>query len=231
MTLVDENYIEKLIFESSDEGNVGTFLPDSDVTSAKLPNNLSRKELPLPELAEVDVVRHYTKLSRLNFGVDLGFYPLGSCTMKYNPKINEEIAVLAGFAKVHPYTDENQIQGILELLYNFEKYLKALLGFSAYTFQPAAGAHGELTALMMMKAYHRDQGLGIRDQKKIRDKIIVPDSSHGTNPASVTMVGYKTIVVKSNQDGGVDLDALKAVIGDDTAGMMLTNPNTLSPGK
>lgn len=227
----DEKIVQPLIFESSDQGNVGAFISAADVPQAKLPDNLSRKDLPLPELSEVEVVRHYTKLSRLNFGVDLGFYPLGSCTMKYNPKINEEIAALAGFAKLHPYIDEDKIQGILELLYNFEEYLKALLGFSSYTFQPAAGAHGELTALMMIKAYHKDQGLVTSDKgpksKPQRDKIIVPDSSHGTNPASVTMVGYKTIVVKSNPQGGVDLDALKTVIGDDTAGMMLTNPNTL----
>jgi len=219
--LAEEKIVEKLIFELSDEGNCGTFLPELDVPQVSLPENLSRKNLPLPEVSEVETVRHFTKLSRLNFGVDLGFYPLGSCTMKYNPKINEEIAALAGFARLHPYLEEDQIQGILELLYNFEEYLKALFGFSAYTFQPAAGAHGELTALMMIKAYHKDQ------RQETRDKIIVPDSSHGTNPASVTMVGFKSVVVKSNPQGGVDLDALKAVVGDDTAGIMLTNPNTL----
>jgi glycine dehydrogenase subunit 2 len=235
--LSEEIIPEKLIFELSHPGNCAVFLPESDVPPCTLPSSWLRNELNLPELSEIEVVRHFTGLSRRNFGVDLGFYPLGSCTMKYNPKINEDLAALPGFSGVHPYTDEEQIQGILELLYNFEQYLKALLGFSAYTFQPAAGAQGELTALMMMKKYHEDafkvQSAKFKAQSQKsdvqcpRNEIIVPDSSHGTNPASVTMVGYKTVVVKSNARGGVDMDELKKAVSERTAGMMLTNPNTL----
>jgi len=227
LSLPEETIPEKLIFDLSHPGNCGVFLDESDVPPCSLSPQLLRSNLPLPELSEIEVVRHFTRLSRLNFGVDLGFYPLGSCTMKYNPKINEEMAALVGFSAVHPYTDEGKIQGILELLYNFEQYLKTLLGFSAYTFQPAAGAHGELTALMMLKAYHEDKSQNQNPKSQKRNEIIVPDSSHGTNPASVSMVGFKAVVVKSNQNGGVDIDELKKVVSERTAGMMLTNPNTL----
>jgi glycine dehydrogenase subunit 2 len=217
---------EPLIFELSSEGRSAASLPDLDVPRKELddliPKDMIRgDDLDLPEVSEVDLVRHFTKLSRMNFGVDLGFYPLGSCTMKYNPKINEDIAVLPGFAKIHPYQDEGTIQGMLELLYNLEKYLCAIFGYDAFTFQPAAGAHGELTALFMIKAYH----LSRNDSK--RNVVIVPDSSHGTNPASVTMVGYKAVSVKSNAAGGVDVDDLRKIVGPDTAALMLTNPNTL----
>jgi len=216
---------EKLIFEISKEGRVASSLPELDVPEAAIegliPEDLLRQDLNLPELAEIDVIRHFTNLSRRNFGVDNGFYPLGSCTMKYNPKVNEEVAKLEGFTNIHPYQPEEEIQGILELLYNFEQYLCAVFGYDAFTWQPAAGAHGELTALLMIKAYHEDKG---NKQKK---KIIIPDSSHGTNPASVTVVGYETVVVKSNGRGNIDVEALKKVVGDDTAGLMLTNPNTL----
>ncbi len=186
-----------------------------------IPSSLKRQELNLPEMAEIDLVRHFTNLSRKNFSVDTDFYPLGSCTMKYNPKVNEETAALSGFAKIHPYQDDETVKGILELLSNFKKYLCAIFGYDDFTLQPAAGAHGELTALLMIKAYHRDKGQGTRV------KIIVPDSSHGTNPASVSMVGYKTVVVKSDARGNIDIDELAKVVGDDTAGLMLTNPNTL----
>ncbi|MCX5726820.1 MAG: aminomethyl-transferring glycine dehydrogenase subunit GcvPB [Candidatus Saganbacteria bacterium] len=216
---------EPLLNELSSKERKGYSLPSLDVPEKNIedlvPQDLLREQLPLPELSEVDVVRHFTRLSQKNFGVDLGFYPLGSCTMKYNPKVNEEIAQLPGFTRIHPYQDQEQLQGILELLYNFEGYLKAIFGYDAFTFQPAAGAHGELTSLMMIKSYHRDKGIGERD------KIIIPDSSHGTNPASVTMVGYETIVVPSDKRGNIDIDKLKEVVGDDTAGLMLTNPNTL----
>lgn len=224
-----ENKSEPLIFEKSISGRKAFSLPDLDVAAEKLssliPADLLREELDLPELSEIDVVRHFTNLSRRNFGVDNGFYPLGSCTMKYNPKVNEDVAKLPGFNEIHPLQEDKDVQGILELLYNFEQYLGAVFGFSAFTFQPAAGAHGELTALLMMKAYHNAecgaQGAGLRN------KIIIPDSAHGTNPASVSLVGYQTIVVKSNKRGNIDLDELRKVVGDDTAGLMVTNPNTL----
>jgi glycine dehydrogenase subunit 2 len=216
---------EPLIFQLSSPGKCGVSLPQCDVPEEPLekliPGDLIRKELPLPEVSELDVVRHFTRLSQKNFSVDTGFYPLGSCTMKYNPKVNEDIANLPKFTEIHPYQDESEIQGILELLYNMERYLCAIFGYEAFTFQPAAGAHGELTSLMMIKAYHRDKGQGIRD------KVIIPDSSHGTNPASVSMVGYKAVVIKSNGRGNIDVEALKAAVGNDTAGLMLTNPNTL----
>ncbi|MFH1826267.1 MAG: aminomethyl-transferring glycine dehydrogenase subunit GcvPB [bacterium] len=213
----------QLIFDKSGPGRKAYSLPELDVPAediAKLiPPEMLREELNLPELAEVDVVRHFTNLSRKNFGVDNGFYPLGSCTMKYNPKVNEEVAKLPGFTNIHPYQPAEEVQGMLELLYNFEQYLCAIFGYEAFTFQPAAGAHGELTALMMIKAYHGSKGG--------RSVIIVPDSSHGTNPASVSMVGFQTVVVKSDQRGNIDIDALAKAVGDDTAGIMLTNPNTL----
>ncbi|MBI5698919.1 aminomethyl-transferring glycine dehydrogenase subunit GcvPB [Candidatus Saganbacteria bacterium] len=200
-------------------------LPGCDVPEEPLqdliPADLIRRELPLPEFTELDAVRHFTRLSQKNFSVDTHFYPLGSCTMKYNPKVNEEVAKFPGFSEVHPGQDESEIQGMLELLYDMEKYLCAIFGYEAFTFQPAAGAHGELTSLLMIKAYHRDKGQGKRY------KVIIPDSSHGTNPASVSMVGYKAVVVKSNGRGNIDIDALKKAAGDDTAGLMLTNPNTL----
>jgi len=216
---------EPLIFEKSKPGRVGFSLPELDIPlediAKLLPSDLIRQELNLPELAEVDIVRHFTNLSRHNFGVDNGFYPLGSCTMKYNPKVNEEIAGLIGFTGLNPNQPAEELQGILELLYNFEQYLCAVFGFKAFTLQPAAGAHGELTALLMIKAYHISKGQGARG------KIIVPDSSHGTNPASVSLVGYQTVVVKSDAHGNIDIDALAKVVGDDTAGLMVTNPNTL----
>ena len=222
---------EHLIFELSIPDRKGYSLPECDVPQQDLekliPPSLLRKELNLPEVSEVDVVRHFTGLSRKNFGVDSGFYPLGSCTMKYNPKINEDVAGMKGFTDIHPLQDDESVQGMLELLYNMEQYLCAIFGYDAFTFQPAAGAHGELTALMMIKAYHEEK-LKIKNVKlKTRKNIIIPDSSHGTNPASVSMVGYQAVVVKSNGRGNIDVEALKKVVGDDTAGLMLTNPNTL----
>jgi len=221
----------QLIFEKSVPGRQAFSLPECDVPAEKIenliPQELLRDELDLPELSEVDVVRHYTALSRKNFGVDNGFYPLGSCTMKYNPKVNEEIARFPGFTDIHPLQPAEEVQGILELLYNFEQYLCQIFGYGAFTFQPAAGAHGELTALMMIKAYHNQKVESGKSKVESRNKIIIPDSSHGTNPASVTMVGYEPIVIKSNGRGNIDIDALKKAVGDDTAGLMLTNPNTL----
>lgn len=214
-----------LIFELSKPGRVAYSLPECDVpetdAASFIPESLLRsKPAELPEVYEVDVIRHYTELSRRNFGIDNGFYPLGSCTMKYNPKINEDVARFAGFAKIHPYQPEESIQGALELLFTLQNDLVALTGMDQVTLQPAAGAHGEWTGLMLIRAYHESRG-------EKRTKVIVPDSSHGTNPASATVAGYDTITIKSNERGMVDLDALRAVVGEDTAALMLTNPSTL----
>jgi glycine dehydrogenase subunit 2 len=215
-----------LIFEVSKEGRKAYSLPDCDVPECSieelLPEDLLRKsELELPEVSEVDVIRHYTLLSNKNYGVDTGFYPLGSCTMKYNPKINEDMAVLSGFRDIHPYQNEASVQGALELMYNLSSALCEITGMDAMSLQPAAGAHGELAGLMIIKAYHENRG----DYK--RKKIIVPDSAHGTNPASASVAGFQVVEIKSDNKGAVDLDALKAVLNDETAGLMLTNPSTL----
>lgn len=214
-----------LIFELSKPGRVAYSLPDCDVPEAEISEwipecMLRTKPAELPEVYEVDVIRHYTELSRRNFGIDNGFYPLGSCTMKYNPKINEDVARFSGFAKIHPYQPEESIQGALEMLYALQHDLASLTGMDQVTLQPAAGAHGEWTGLMLIRAYHESRG-------EHRTKVIVPDSSHGTNPASATVAGFDTITIKSNDRGMVDLEALRAVVGSDTAALMLTNPSTL----
>ena len=216
-------YYDKLIFELSKEGRTGYSLPDNGVVSSvSFPENLLRSEAPeLPEVSEIDVVRHYTNLSQMNFGVDTGFYPLGSCTMKYNPKINEEIAGMKGFQGLHPLQPAASVQGALEVYYNMDKALQAITGMAGFTFNPCAGAHGELTGLMIMRQYHLLRGdLG-------RTKVIVPDSAHGTNPASAAVCGLEVVVVKSNADGLVDVADLKPLLGEDIAGIMMTNPNTL----
>ncbi|MFM9279162.1 aminomethyl-transferring glycine dehydrogenase subunit GcvPB [Paenibacillus jiagnxiensis] len=214
-----------LIFELSRPGRIAFSLPECDVprrpADELIPSELLRSEpAVLPEVYEVDVIRHYTELSRRNFGVDNGFYPLGSCTMKYNPKVNEDVARYSGFAKIHPYQPEESIQGALELLYTLQNDLAGLTGMDAVTLQPAAGAHGEWTGLMMIRAYHESRG-------EHRTKVIVPDSSHGTNPASATVAGFESVTIPSTSKGLVDLDALRAAVGSDTAALMLTNPNTL----
>jgi glycine dehydrogenase subunit 2 len=189
-----------------------------------LPAGLVRDDLALPEVSEVDLVRHYTRLSQMNYAVDTGFYPLGSCTMKYNPRINEEMARLPGFVNLHPYQDEDLVQGALYLMYNLQEFLKEIGGFAAVSLQPAAGAHGELTGVLMMRAYHLDRG---DDQ---RDVILVPDSAHGTNPATTTMSGLRVIEIPSDERGNVDMAVLRAACdehGSRLVGMMLTNPNTL----
>ncbi|MDY0234906.1 MAG: aminomethyl-transferring glycine dehydrogenase subunit GcvPB [Gudongella sp.] len=219
------NY-EKLIFELSKPGRKAYMLPPLDIEDKEIKDLIpaefvNDEELNLPELFEVDVIRHYTNLSNKNYGLDTGFYPLGSCTMKYNPKINEDTARYDGFANIHPLQPEDCIQGSLQLMSELEKSLCEIAGMDRMTLQPAAGAHGELTGIMLVKAYHEDRG----DEK--RNKIIVPDSAHGTNPATAAMAGYKIVEIKSTKDGLVDLEALKAAVGDDTAGLMLTNPNTL----
>ncbi|WP_127580048.1 aminomethyl-transferring glycine dehydrogenase subunit GcvPB [Paenibacillus koleovorans] len=214
-----------LIFELSQPGRVAYSLPTCDVPETDIaeliPSSLLRtKPAELPEVYEVDVIRHYTALSRRNFGIDNGFYPLGSCTMKYNPKINEDVARFPGFAKIHPYQPEASIQGALQLLYELQNDLAEITGMDRVTLQPAAGAHGEWTGLMMIRAYHESRG-------EVRTKVIVPDSSHGTNPASATVAGFETITIPSDDRGLVDLDQLRAAVGSDTAALMLTNPNTL----
>jgi len=215
---------ESLIFEISRPGRFAVALPEVDVPLSGLPEGMVREGLPLPEVSEPDLTRHYTHLSQVNYGVDTGFYPLGSCTMKYNPKINEEMARLPGFVYLHPYQDEEIVQGALFLMYHLQEFLKEIGGFAAVSLQPAAGAHGELTGVLMMRACHLDRG----DAR--RDVILVPDSAHGTNPASTSMSGLHIVEVPSDARGNVDLAALEAACdehGDRLAGMMLTNPNTL----
>ncbi|ACO83868.1 aminomethyl-transferring glycine dehydrogenase subunit GcvPB [Clostridium botulinum] len=216
----------KVIFELSSEGRKGYKLPNLDVPEVELskllPKNLLREdEIELPEVSEVDVVRHYTALSNKNYTVDNGFYPLGSCTMKYNPKINEDMVALSGFSKIHPLQDENISQGALELMYDLKGKLCEITGLDDFTLQPAAGAHGEYTGLLVIKAYHEKRG----DTK--RTKIIVPDSAHGTNPASASVAGFDIVEIKSGEDGRVSIEELKKVLNDEIAGLMLTNPSTL----
>ena len=219
-------YYDKLIFELSKEGRTAFTLPADrwgmDCGSGDIPEGL-RRETPalLPEVSEVDVVRHYTNLSQMNFGVDTGFYPLGSCTMKYNPKINEEIAAMPSFTGIHPLQPDHTVMGALEVYDGLDQALASITGMAHFTFLPCAGAHGELTGLMIMRQYHMAKG----DLK--RTKVIVPDSAHGTNPASAAVCGLEVVEVKSNANGLVDVEALKPLLGDDIAGIMMTNPNTL----
>lgn len=216
---------QPLIFEQSRAGRVGVSLPALDVSAENLaeiiPQELLRSSPPdLPEVSEVDTVRHYTALSRRNYGVDTGFYPLGSCTMKYNPKVNEKIAQLPGFAKIHPLQPEESVQGALAVMYELQTYLAEIAGMDACTLQPAAGAHGELTGIKLIRAFHESRG-------EKRSQVIIPDSAHGTNPATVAMNGMEVLEVPSAADGGVDLEALRKIVGPKTAALMLTNPNTL----
>ncbi|MFC4712004.1 aminomethyl-transferring glycine dehydrogenase subunit GcvPB [Planococcus dechangensis] len=217
---------QPLIFEMTKQGRVGYSLPELDVPEVDLNEllggELVREELAeLPEVSELDIMRHYTALSNRNHGVDSGFYPLGSCTMKYNPKINESVARYSGFANIHPLQEEETVQGAMELMFDLQEHLKEITGMDEVTLQPAAGAHGEWTGLMMIRAFHEANG------DTHRTKVIVPDSAHGTNPASATVAGFETVTVKSNEHGLVDLEDLKRVVGEDTAALMLTNPNTL----
>lgn len=215
-----------LIFELSRPGRKAYSLPKCDVPEISLNELLDDKYIrktpaELPEVSELDAVRHFTQLSKRNHGVDSGFYPLGSCTMKYNPKINEQVARFDGFAKIHPYQPEKSVQGALELMYNLDNYLSEITGMDKFTLQPAAGSHGEMTGLMIIKAYHLSRG------EAKRNKIVIPDSAHGTNPASCTVAGLEIIEIKSNEQGGVDLESLRNAMSDEIAGLMLTNPNTL----
>ncbi|HLT55813.1 MAG TPA: aminomethyl-transferring glycine dehydrogenase subunit GcvPB [Bacillota bacterium] len=215
-----------LIFERCKEGRTSYSLPEMDVPTVDLDEELDasyiRQTPPeLPEVSELDIMRHYTGLSNRNYGVDSGFYPLGSCTMKYNPKINEDVARLDGFTYIHPYQDEKTVQGALEMMFDLQESLKEITGMDAVSLQPAAGAHGEWTALMMIRKYHESRG------DYSRTKVIVPDSAHGTNPASAAVAGFDAVTVRTDERGLVDLEHLREVVGEDTAALMLTNPNTL----
>lgn len=210
----------ELLFEKTRPGRRCMTFPSLEVPVYSLDQKYCRKNLELPELAEVDVVRHYTALSRRAYGVDDGFYPLGSCTMKYNPKVNEDVAALKGFTSIHPLQPEHTVQGALKAMKFLSDALMEITGMDAITLQPAAGAHGEYTGLSLIRAYHLFRG----DVK--RTKVIVPDSAHGTNPATANMAGFQTVNIPSNEENGVDLDALRAAVGEDTAALMLTNPTT-----
>lgn len=219
------NYTQ-LIFEVSQPGRRAYRLPEIDVEEKKIedmiPQDFLRvNEAEMPEVSEVDVIRHYTNISNKNYGVDTGFYPLGSCTMKYNPKINEDVASMPGLSALHPYQPEETVQGSLEIMFNLQSALAEIGGMDKTTLQPAAGAQGELTGIMIVKAYHQKNG------DFHRTKIIAPDSSHGTNPATVAVAGFEIVEIKSKKDGSVDMDALKEAIDDNLAGLMLTNPSTL----
>lgn len=221
--MIKNPWNEKLIFELGAPGRQAFSLPASDVPEVDLdwPENMRREKAPgLPEVSEPELVRHFTALSRLNHGVDTDFYPLGSCTMKYNPKVDEALAALPGFAGIHPYLPEELVQGALQLIYEMETYLAEIGGMERVTMQPAAGAHGELAGILLILAYHRRRG-------ENRTKILVPDSAHGTNPATAAMAGYQVVSVPSDRRGGVDVAALEKLLDDQVAGLMLTNPNTL----
>jgi glycine dehydrogenase subunit 2 len=215
-----------LIFERSVPGRRGVRPPVCDVPTQPLAELLGehlRPEPPaLPEVSELDALRHYTRLSQRNYGIDVGFYPLGSCTMKYNPRINEKIAALAGFTHAHPLQPESLSQGALQLMYELQQDLKAITGFAEVTLQNVAGAHGELLSLMLIKAYHESRGEG--EKRKI---VLVPDSAHGTNPASAALCGFTVKSIPTNAEGDTDLDALQVALSDEVAAMMLTNPSTL----
>jgi len=213
---------EPTLFDLSSPGRTGVTFPASDVPHYDLPDAaLLRDDLPMPELAEVDVMRHYMRLSNYNYSVDGGFYPLGSCTMKYNPKINEDTCRLPGFLYTHPLQPIETVQGNLALMYEMQTWLQEIGGFAAVTLQPAAGAQGEFTGVLIMRAYHKSRG----DDKRV--KVLIPDSAHGTNPASAGMMGLQVVQIPSDARGNVDIEALKAACDDTVFGMMLTNPNTL----
>jgi len=222
--------VESLIFEKGAAGRRAATLPAMDVPTESLEDMLPAgllRETPasLPEVSEIEVVRHYTHLSQRNFSVDAGFYPLGSCTMKYNPKVNEDMAVLPGFARIHPLQPDSTVQGAIQLMYELEQYLAEISSMARVTLQPSAGAHGELTGLMLIKAHHQSQGEGQRNL------VLIPDNAHGTNPASATLADYKAVEVKSDETtGGIDMEHLKALLdanGANIAAIMMTNPNTL----
>ncbi len=210
-----------LIFELGQDGRANRYVEEGPPLEQFLPKDVLRADLPLPDNSELDVVRHFTKLSQRTFGIDLGFYPLGSCTMKYNPRINDAMATKREFAQLHPYTPDELAQGALQVMYELERSLASLFGMAAFSLNPAAGAHAELAALLIAKKYFRDRG------ETKRDKVIVPDTAHGTNPASAAMCGFKVISLPSDERGRVSVDEIEKVLGPDTAVCMMTNPNTL----
>lgn len=212
---------EPLLFEMSSPGRTAFSLPDVDVPETELPQELIRDEVNLPEISELEVVRHYVHLSQKNFSIDSHFYPLGSCTMKYNPKVNEAAAAIEGFTRSHPLQPEWLAQGNLELMYRLQEALKEISGFAGVSLHPAAGAHGEFAGVLIMRAYHQDRG------ETQRTRMLIPDSAHGTNPASVAMSGFEAVEIPSDRRGNVDLAALKEKCDETVAGLMLTNPNTL----
>jgi glycine dehydrogenase subunit 2 len=215
--------VTKLIYERSKPGRRASTLPTYDVPAVDVPSELAREVPPrLPEVAEPELVRHFTELTTRNFGIDTGFYPLGSCTMKHNPRVNERLALLAGFRDLHPLQDEEGAQGALELMWRLQEILAEVCGLHAVSLQPAAGSQGELTGLMLFHAYFADKG-----EDEQRREIVVPDTAHGTNPASVTMAGYELVGVKTDARGNVDVEDLRGRVGPQTAGLMLTNPSTL----
>lgn len=222
--LVDSSDDFPLVFEQRVHGACGVSLPDSDVPAAlngsTLPASLRADEVPpLPEIGELDIVRHMTRLSHRVFSIDENFYPLGSCTMKYNPRVNERVAAMPGFANIHPYQPESDVQGMLELHFRLREFLQEISGLAEVSLQPAAGAHGEMTGLMMIEAYHRERG-------ENRRVVLAPDSAHGTNPASCTICSMTSTKVRSRSDGKVDLDDLRSKVDKNTAALMITNPNT-----
>ncbi len=214
-------YEEPLIFEISDDGKFAINLPDPDVPEEDLPDDLKREDIfDFPQVSETEIVRHFTRLSQLNYCVDKGFYPLGSCTMKYNPKINEKIAGLEGFTDIHPLYPDDYVQGALEVIYNLERFLCEITGMDRFTTLPLAGAHGELTGMLIIRAYHMSKGEG-------RKKVLIPDSAHGTNPASAHLSGWIVEEIPSNDYGTVDVEKLKERVDETVSALMLTNPNTL----
>ncbi|MHA2271945.1 MAG: aminomethyl-transferring glycine dehydrogenase subunit GcvPB [Candidatus Hodarchaeales archaeon] len=231
MKIRQANWNEPLISEMSSPGRIGYALENLSEEEQNalrkaltlVPKELIRKKAPqLPELTELEVVRHYTRLSQMNFGVDCGFYPLGSCTMKYNPRINESIAVMPKLSQIHPEQDPDTVQGALALMYQLERWLSSICGMEEFTLQPAAGAHGEFTGIMIIRAFHEQN-----NELQQRTQVIVPDTAHGTNPATAAMCGFEVVVVPSGKDGCLEIEALKEAVSAKTAGLMLTNPNTL----
>jgi glycine dehydrogenase subunit 2 len=213
--------VEPLIYELSKSGRRAVRFPESDVPRTELPADLARDSLDWPEVSEIDVIRHYTRVSQKNHAIDIDIYPLGSCTMKYNPKINEVVARYPGFAQLHPFQNAEQTQGALELLHDLQVMLGEISGFDEVALQPAAGAHGELAGVSIARAYHRSRG------ETGRTKVLVPDSAHGTNPATAAMVGFEVVTIPSDARGNVDVEFLRRATGPDTAALMITNPNTL----
>src|SRR5438067_2648075 len=213
----------KLIYEKSQAGRRASIIPRPEgLRAADVPEELRRSDPPrLPEVSELELVRHFTQLSTRNFGIDTGFYPLGSCTMKYNPRVNERLVGLPGFAQLHPHQDEDGAQGALELEWRLQEILAEVTGLDAVSLQPAAGSQGEVTGLMLMRAYFADRGEGEREE------IVIPDTAHGTNPASVTMAGYTLVDVRTDRRGNIDLGDLRGKVGPRTAGLMLTNHSPL----